>query len=152
MSKRTVKRRPRQWTLDRLYRECRAAAVVWLALSEIANEAGSNHVTPTREVLSKMTGIRRLQTISAALTALSKAFWAVIEHIPVVENGEQVGSVLRIKLRHRYNENRCTGRKPINRLENGHRSNENRCIAVQRKSLHDLPKGKSASRVAFPAT
>jgi hypothetical protein len=109
---------------------------VWLALSEIANEGGSNHITPTREVLSKMTGIQRLQTVSDALTALSQARWAKIEHVPVTENHRQVGTVLEIKLLHRRNENRCIGRNAERQAKSHSRSNENRCIAKQRSEEH----------------
>ena len=149
MKRRTVQRRPRQWTLDRLYRECRAAAVVWLALSEIANEAGSNHVTPTRELLSKRTGIRRLPTVSAALTALSQGRWAKIEHVPVTENHRQVGTVLKITLLHRRNEKRYIGQKPIDRLQTRHRAHEKRSIAIERKSFQESPTETSASRVGL---
>lgn len=149
MKRRTVKRRPRQWPLDRLYRECRAAPVVWLALSEIANEVESNHVTPTRELLSKRTGIRRMQTVSDALTTLSQGHWAKIEHIPVTENHRQVGTVLEIKLLHRRNENRCIGRNAEGQAKSHSRCNENRCIAKQRKSLQESPTETGASRVAL---
>jgi hypothetical protein len=145
MRQRTVKRRPRRWTLRRLHRECRSAAVVYLGLCDFADESESPHVTPTREHLSKATGIERLPTISAALTALSKARWISLDHVPVTENNKQVGTVLQIKLLRRANENRYVGENATRQAQSRPRRNENR-------SKSSLREQGRAPRRPFPLT
>jgi len=94
-----VKARPKLATLAELRTACRDAPVVWLALCEMAAERGSNYVTPTREKLSERTGIARLKTISAALTALHQAGWIQRKHTPVSAGGQQTATLLSIILR-----------------------------------------------------
>lgn len=147
---RTVQRRPKQWTLARLFRQCRAAPVVWLALSDLADETGANVVTPTRAQLATMTDIARVKTISAALTALRKAFWLEIEHVPVVENRKQVGTVLKIKLFHRRGENRPIGKGAGRIAKSLHREGEKRPIATGRKTPQDFPTGRGAPARPLP--
>jgi hypothetical protein len=105
----------------------------------VAAESGANVVTPTRAQLSTMTGIRRLPTITAALTALSKGKWAAIEHVPIIENRDIVGSVLKIKLLHRANENRYVGKKAKGIAPNQHRAHKKRSTTGERNSLADSP-------------
>lgn len=150
--RRKVKARPRQWPLPRLWKACKAALPVWYALHDLANESGTNTVTPTRAKLAQMTGIRRLPTITDALRALSQGKWLRIEHIPVVENRKQVGTVLKIKLFHRANENRYTGKKSDCIAQNASRAHENRSLASARKSLADLPKGRGVQNTPPTAT
>lgn len=69
-----------------------------MALWCIAAANGSRMVTPTREQLSKLTGIRRHKTISDALSALEQAAWIARTHVPVTEGGLQTATLLRIVL------------------------------------------------------
>ena len=143
MNKRMVKRRPRKqpkpWSLARLFRECRAAPVTYLALCQLADESGSPTVTPTREQISKLTGIGRLRTVSTTLSALSKAKWLKIEHVPITENRRVVGMVLRITLFHRRVENRPIGEDARRIAPNDYRRVKNRPTAEGQKLTHDSP-------------
>lgn len=71
---------------------------VYLALADLAAEVGARVVTPTREQLSQLTGIKKLDAISKALTALSKARWIHRIHVPVSSGGVQIATLLRIVL------------------------------------------------------
>jgi len=107
---------------------------VWVALCYLSIESDSNHVTPTRELLSKRTGIRRLATISTALAALKKAHWVRIQYVPIVENHKQVGTTLHITLLRRSNEIRIVGENLERQPQTPHRAHENRSLASARKS------------------
>ncbi len=101
MSKRGVKRRqPKPWPLAKVYAECRAAPVVWLALWDMATERGAPLVFPTREGLAKDTGITRLPTITAALKALADAHWIDRIHVRVPRAGSGIATCLRVILRY----------------------------------------------------
>jgi len=123
------------WALARVCETCPSAARVWVALQDSAIERGSPVLTPTRESLAQATGIRRLQTISDALTALTKASWLDRIHVPVVEGGLQTATLLRLVLR------RGTLQYPRSKRKTLHTAkspvgNEKRCTAKQRKTLH----------------
>ena len=96
--RRTVKRRG-PWPLARVLQAHRLAPAVWLGLLEIS--AGATTVTPTREQLSAVTGIKRLASLSAALSVLVKAGW-IAREVVAVQSGdahEMTAKVLRITLR-----------------------------------------------------
>ena len=92
-----MRRKP--WSLAKLHRACHSAPVVWLALQELADARGSARVTPTRAELCKLTGIRKPDTVSKALTALRKAAWIEIDHVPVSKAGKRTATLLRVVLR-----------------------------------------------------
>lgn len=138
--RRAVRRRGKPWSLIRLHRECWAAPTVFLALVQLGNERGSPVVTPTREVLSALTGIRRLPTITAALTALDKANWIQRFIIPV-GGGAEHKTMLRIVIHRSAHNTLGTGVHAV--------SNATRSTRSARVALADLPKGKSASRAAL---
>ncbi len=82
-----------------IIRSGRTAALLWLALEEIAQAKGSVYITPTRAILADLTGIERLPTISHALTVLHNAGWIEARVIPKFENGVRTASFLSIVLR-----------------------------------------------------
>ena len=89
------------WPLARLVKTCRSAPAVWIALSDLADVRRSSVVTPTRADLSRATGIDRAKTISTALSTLELARWIDRVHVPVIENGLQVATYLRVVIRRR---------------------------------------------------
>lgn len=93
------RKRPHQWPLAKVCRECRSAPAVWLALEDMASERGSLLVTPTRKQIAVMSGVNKLATISRALTTLEQAEWIVREHVPVHDGRVQTATLLRITLR-----------------------------------------------------
>jgi len=95
---RRVQSRPRQWTLEEVYKACHAAVVVYVALEDLDAERRSRLVTPTRAQIAVMTGITRKPTLSKALTNLEQAHWIQRTHVGVVTNGLQTATVLRIVL------------------------------------------------------
>lgn len=92
------RRRRHPLPLAVLNRKCRSAAVVWVALQDMASERGSHLVTPTREELMTRTGISRTQTISKALTALDKAGWIERNIVRQPGSGGQFVTLLRVVL------------------------------------------------------
>lgn len=90
-----ARRLARPCSLAQLWRENRAAPCVYLALDSLGD---GQVVTPTRAVLSATTGIVRLKTISAALSALETAGWIERVHVPV-GSGSERATLLRIILR-----------------------------------------------------
>ncbi|MBK9120701.1 MAG: hypothetical protein IPM18_14065 [Phycisphaerales bacterium] len=89
-------RKTRRGTVRELHKACSAAPVVYLALLDLAGR--STVCTPTRETLSAATGIPRLKTISAALTALEKASWIRRAHVPVLVGSKRTATLLRIQI------------------------------------------------------
>lgn len=75
-----------------------SAPVVWLALEELAAKSGSSLVTPTRPQISEITGIKRKQTISAALTALVQGGWIERSHKLVTKVDGNLAKLTRIFL------------------------------------------------------
>lgn len=148
MSKRPVKRRPKPWPIVKLYGECRAAPVVWLTLCDMAADRGSPVVTPTREQIAQATGIKKLATVSAGLTALHKAAWLDREHVPITQAGRQVATMLRLVLRRVAGAHSRSARKTASTAQTSV-APEKRLIARGRKMGADFPKGKGA-RTAPP--
>lgn len=89
-------RKPEPWTLRRVSEACWAAPTVYLALLEAA--AGASTCTPTRATLCDATGIRRLKTVSAALTVLESAGWIRRSHVPVTVGTKRAATLLRIRV------------------------------------------------------
>lgn len=87
------------WSLAEVTGACRSAPAVWVALVDMGAERGSATVTPTRERLAELTGIKKHRTISDALTVLAKAHWISREHVPVLQGGRQTATLLRVVLR-----------------------------------------------------
>ena len=78
----TIHRKRRHpWPLARLFNFNRLAPVVYVALKQLEVERGSPVVTPTIPDLCKLTGCRREQSVSAALTALHAAGWITRIHV-----------------------------------------------------------------------
>ncbi len=98
MNRQSVKRRPKPWTLARVRRECPSAPTVWVALMDMAEERGSSVLTPTRQMLSEATGIKKHATVSTALTALESACWIDRVHVPSWKDGQRT-TLLRLVLR-----------------------------------------------------
>ena len=143
-------RNSHQWTLRKVYAECRAAPVVWIALLDMATERGRAVVTPTRDVLVEATGITRLPTISAALTALESAGWIDRVHVPVYEGGRQTATTLRIIIRRRERK-LCAMAGKTKRPRSERKScataevtvaNENRSKGSERKTFQDSLTGR----------
>lgn len=120
--KRRIAKKPASWTSAKVYKQTRAAIVVWHGLRDLTDAAESRLITPTRADIAEVTGIERLNTISTALSTLHRANWILCEHEPVVEGGKQVATVMRITL-----------------IRGSSLSNKNRCIAKQQKLLQDSP-------------
>lgn len=99
MKPRAQKPRPKVATLAELRSGCRDAPAVWLALCDLSAERGSVLITPTRETLCTMTGIKRAKTVSKGLTALVNGGWIDRELIPVTVAGRQTARLLRITLK-----------------------------------------------------
>ena len=98
MKRRKVQRRPQQWSRAKLYRQCRAAPVVWGVLEDLAYERGSPVITPTRDQLLEATGSKTTRNISTALTTLHAAGWLIRTLVPVFEGGRQMGRLIRLTL------------------------------------------------------
>ncbi len=128
----------------------------------MAEERGSTMVTPTREDLSERTAIRRLPTITAALTALSEARWIRVQHVPVIQWGRRTATLLRILLLRSARKTLATGQQ--GGTENKRRSaqktlatgtgpvaHEKRSHSSARKTLADFPKGKGRPSATVPS-
>ena len=105
-------------------------------------------VTPTRDQLAQATGVKKLATVSYALTALYKAAWLDREHVPLTRGGRQVATMLRLVLR------RCTNARSRSARKTAPTAHvpvapEKRLKAKGRKTGADFPKGKGA-RTAPP--
>lgn len=96
-----MRRRARRkiWPLAKLAATCSRAPVVWLALLDMRAERGSCVLTPTRETLAAATGIRRLPTLSRALTTLENAGWLERVLIPVRTGGVRTATLMRVVLK-----------------------------------------------------
>lgn len=136
MKRRTVKRRPKCWSLAQACAHCPSAARVWIALLDLAAERGSSVLTPTREQLATATGIRKHDTISTALTTLERALWLDRVHVPRVGADGKRKTLLRLILR----------RTPRKTGHTVHRAvyAEKRGKGIPRKTGHDFPYGKGA--------
>ena len=75
----------RPWSLNHLKKcgGCKDAFLVWLALETLSIQAGNKIITPTRALISALTGINRPSTISKALTALHNARWIYCVSKPI---------------------------------------------------------------------
>jgi len=93
------KRRARSWSLLKVAKACSAVPVVWLALLDLAAARNVGVVTPTRDELAHLTGIKRRKTISTALSVLESAGWIERVHVPVTVGGRRAATLLRIMLR-----------------------------------------------------
>ena len=91
-------RKQREWSLARVTKACRSAPIVWLALLDLSEFRGSPVITPTREELSKLSGIPRVKTISRALTILEQAGWIARIHVPISVRNVRQATLLRITL------------------------------------------------------
>jgi hypothetical protein len=120
-------RRRAPWPLRRVFRECRSAPTIWLALLDLAGERAI--VTPTRAMLAAASGIKRYPTISAALTVLERAGWIERVHVPRLANSRQRATLLRIVLRRRERKTFRTGMRAV--------ENEFRSKGKERKSFQD---------------
>lgn len=67
------KRRRKPLTQAELFKKCRSAAHVYLALCGMAD--ANRFVFPTRQAIAERCGIRKLDTISEAFRELEKARW-----------------------------------------------------------------------------
>ena len=94
----SVPRRHQDWSMAKVYQQCRSAIIVWAALKDMADAQGSSHLTPTRTLLSNLSGIRDHDTISKALNVLAEARWIEKETLPVTEAGKVTARVYRITL------------------------------------------------------
>ena len=139
MKRRQVKRRRKQWSDARVIKKCSVAIRVQWALVVMTAERGSIVVTPTRTMLSTRTGIKRLNTISTALTVLVKAGWIEREHIPV---GKDHKTMLRIVVRRMPHVLLHTGGVAV--------CNSRRCTSVQQLVLHDSLKRGVATKPPPP--
>ena len=110
--KRPPKRRPKEWTLAQVRRACPSAPVVWVGLCDMAEERGSILVTPTRESLAAVTGIKKPATISAGLTVLTKAQWINRTHVSSSQKGQRT-TLLRIVLRRSARKTASTGHTAV---------------------------------------
>ena len=87
--------RRRAWTQAQVWTACPAAVGVFMALRELAD--GRPVCTPTRAVLAERSGVKRLATISRALTVLVDAGWILRQLVPVEGGGQRV-TLLRISI------------------------------------------------------
>ena len=91
----------RQWSLAKITKECSSAPAVWIALEQLAAKKGTHVVTPTRDLLCKLSGLRAVKTITRALNALEAARWLDRAHFAARRaNGQRV-TLLKIILRYR---------------------------------------------------
>lgn len=120
----------RTGTLAELVDKCPSAAIIWIALCELAK--GSAIVTPTRRDISDATGIARMATISNALSALNALGWIDRILVPFMDGGRQTATGVRIVLRRPYGaENASNGKSAV-------RSGK-RAKGKARKPLQDFP-------------
>ena len=91
-------KRQRQWSLARVTKACRSAPVVWVALLDLSESRGSPVITPTRNELSRLSGISRVKTVSKSLSVLEEAGWIGRVHVPVVVGNMRQATLLRINL------------------------------------------------------
>lgn len=141
--RRRRRKQPKPWTLANLCAECWAAPTVFLALVALANRRGSVIVTPTRPDLSALTGITRLPTISAALSALHAANWIQRFLIPSMNQGKRTRLLRIVICRNEHN----ALLTDIPAVTNGTRSN-----SKTRHAFVDFPNGKGAANAAAPST
>jgi hypothetical protein len=127
-SKRWRRRAP--CSLARLVRTCRSAPAVWVALCDMADARGSTIVTPTRLDIAEATGIARVATISAALSALECCGWLERCHVPVDDAGCRRATLLRIVLRRTERKALCMKRSAV--------WSEKRSRGTERKTRHDF--------------
>lgn len=100
------------WSLARVWKEDCSAVCVWQALEAMAN--GKQVVTPTRDRLSKATGIKRLPTISKALTTLERAGWILREHFPRFDpSGKRLCTLLKVIMLYRERKTLLIDHTPI---------------------------------------
>ena len=90
----------RQWSLARVTKTCRSAPAVWLALERLAADKGTRVVTPTRDLLCKLSGLRSVKTTTLALNALESAGWVDRAHFPAYRASGQRVTLLKIILRY----------------------------------------------------
>ena len=135
------RRRKKQWALSKVCRACRSAPAVWLVLADLAAERRSHLVTPTRELLSRVSGVRGLKTVSKALTTLHNAGWIERIHKPVTQSGKRTATLLRIVLRRgtytQFRKGQTTTRTETPAVEGKERPK-----GKGQKTPQDLPKGK----------
>lgn len=87
------------WALARMHSNCPYAAIVWLALCELAVEQGSSRVATSRNRLAEHTGIHRAPTLSRALSALEAGGWIHRIHSRKRrENGSGFATLLQVIL------------------------------------------------------
>ena len=98
-------RRARQWPISKVLAKSPTALAVWIALVDEAESRRSNIATPTREELARAAGIKRLKTISTALTLLDRAGWIARTLVPITEGAQRKATLLRIEIRRM---GRCT--------------------------------------------
>lgn len=94
----SVKRRPVQSSMRDVHDRCPSAIAVWAALCDMADALDTQCLTPTRQQLSNLCGVRDLDTISKALRVLHEVKWICKETMPVTDNGKITAKVLRITI------------------------------------------------------
>lgn len=139
--RRVQQRRPKPWTLARVRRECPSAAAVYLALLDLAAERRTSLLTPTRKLLASMTGIKKHQTISQALTTLTRAGWIDLNHIPSSNRGQRT-TLLRLILRRMHRKTVLTGKLPY--------APKNGAYSKHRKTVHDSPTERGRHKTPPP--
>jgi len=141
VKRRQAKRRRKQWAAKRIHSKCKSAIAVQWALVEMADDRGSDVVTPTRKTLSARTGIKRLNTISEALTTLTRAGWIDRDLIPV-GRGKDQKRLLRLIVRRKPRKTLLTGARAVN--------HEKRCNSKPRKTLLDSSKEEGVAQQSPP--
>lgn len=111
VKKRTHARTRHRLPLALLRKKCGGAPAVYLALVQMRDERGGGVITPTRAELCALTGITRLNTISAALTALHEAGWIRRKNVPD-PTGKTRNSLLRITVPSMQQESLLTEKTP----------------------------------------
>lgn len=91
-------KKQRQWSLARVTKACRSAPAVWVALLDLSESRGSPVITPTRDELSRLSGISRVKTVSKSLSVLEEAGWIGRVHVPIVVGNMRQATLLRINL------------------------------------------------------
>ena len=124
---------------------------VWLALLDLSAERGSLLVTPTRDALAKRAGIRRLETISRALTVLEGASWIERTHVPRFKDGRRTATLLRIRLRRTARKTRSTEKSAVrSEKRNGSKARKTQRLPYgERRAQHAAsPAGTAAAGAA----
>lgn len=103
----------RQWSLARVTKACRSAPAVWLALEQLAADKGARIVTPTRDLLCKLGGLRNVKTVTLALNTLEAAGWVDRAHFPAYRASGQRVTLLKIILRYTTQKTTRIGTPPI---------------------------------------